>query len=239
VDLISSQRVTCPGRTGQERPLDQSEGHTTGKGQAVTEREHWEAIYQGKGPDELSWYRPHLDRSLRFIEEARLSPTASILDVGGGASTLVDDLLDRGFRNVTVLDLSASAIDLARARLGARAAGVTWLVGDVLGIELPGHHFDFWHDRAVFHFLTERAARQRYVAAVRHALKPNGHIVVATFGPSGPDRCSGLPVARYNAEGIHEQFGNEFQNVGGSSETHQTPWGTEQEFVYCYCRMPG
>lgn len=205
----------------------------------MSEREHWEAVYQRKGPDEVSWYRPHLDRSLRIIEQAGISATASILDVGGGASTLVDDLLDRGHRNVTVLDLSASAIALARERLGARAAAVTWLVGDVTEIELPEHRFDFWHDRAVFHFLTEDAARQRYVATVRHALKPNGHIVVATFGPSGPEKCSGLPVVRYSAEGIHEQFGSEFRKVGGETEVHHTPWGSEQEFVYCYCRMPG
>jgi ubiquinone/menaquinone biosynthesis C-methylase UbiE len=205
----------------------------------MSEREHWDAIYQGKGPDEVSWYRPHLDRSLRFIEDAALSTTASILDVGGGASTLVDDLLDKGYLNVTVLDLSSSAIAVARERLGARASTVTWLVGDVTELELPELRFDFWHDRAVFHFLTEPAARQRYVATVRRALKPNGHIVVATFGLSGPDRCSGLPVARYSAEGIHEQFGNEFQKVGGSTEVHHTPWGSEQEFVYCYCRMPG
>lgn len=205
----------------------------------MSEREHWDAIYQGKGPDEVSWYRPHLDRSLRFIEDAALSTTASILDVGGGASTLVDDLLDKGYLNVTVLNLSSSAIAVARERLGARASTVTWLVGDVTELELPELRFDFWHDRAVFHFLTEPAARQRYVATVRRALKPNGHIVVATFGLSGPDRCSGLPVARYSAEGIHEQFGNEFQKVGGSTEVHHTPWGSEQEFVYCYCRMPG
>jgi SAM-dependent methyltransferase len=205
----------------------------------MTERNHWEAIYQRKGPDEVSWYRPHLDHSLRLIEKADLAATAPILDVGGGASTLVDDLLERGHRNVTVLDLSANAIAFAKDRLGPRAATVNWLIGDVTKLELPEHHFELWHDRAVFHFLTEEPARQKYVAAVRHALKPNGHIIVATFGLSAPDQCSGLPVARYSAEGIHEQFGNEFRKVGASTEIHHTPWGSEQEFVYCYCRMPG
>ncbi len=205
----------------------------------MSKREHWEGIYQRKGSDEVSWYRPHLDCSLRFIDDAQLPLTASILDVGGGTSTLVDDLLDRGYRSVTVLDLSASAIDVAKQRLGERAATVTWLVGDVTEIALPEQQFDFWHDRAVFHFLTDEAARGRYVAAVRRALKPNGHIVVATFGTSGPDRCSGLPVVRYSAEGIHEQFGTAFRKVGGDTEIHHTPWGNEQEFVYCYCRMPG
>ena len=103
-------------------------------------------------------------------------------------------------------------------------------------LELPERHYDFWHDRAVFHFLTDEAARRRYVAAVRRALAPRGHVVVATFGPTGPEKCSGLPVMRYTAEGIHGQFGREFTKVGSESETHQTPWGSEQEFVYCYCR---
>src|SRR5262245_38288571 len=117
-------------------------------------REHWESVYRQKGASEVSWYRPHLERSIRFIEGAGLPDSAAIIDVGGGVSTLVDDLLDHGYRNVTVLDLSASAIDQARARLGARSAQVTWLVGDITAVELPEHHFDFWHDRAVFHFLT-------------------------------------------------------------------------------------
>jgi SAM-dependent methyltransferase len=199
--------------------------------------EHWNAIHRQKGPEGVSWYRPHLDRSLKFIDGAGLSPLAAILDVGGGASTLVDDLLGRGYQNVTVLDLSESAIEQAKARLGARARAVTWLVGDVTRIELLERHYDFWHDRAVFHFLTEDAARRRYVEAVRHALKSNGHIVVATFGPAGPEHCSGLPVARYSADGIHAQFGREFEKAGSDKESHHTPWGSEQEFVYCYCRM--
>lgn len=200
-------------------------------------REHWDAIYGKKWPTEVSWYRPHLERSLRFLEHAHLPREAAILDVGGGASTFVDDLLTEGFKNVTVLDLSESAIAQPKARLGARADEVTWIVGDVTQVELPERGFDFWHDRAVFHFLTEEAARQRYVHTVRHALKPGGHIVVATFGPSGPERCSGLPVVRYTPEGIHDQFGGQFVKVGSENETHQTPSGVEQEFVYCFCKL--
>jgi SAM-dependent methyltransferase len=116
---------------------------------------------------------------------------------------------------------------------------VAWVVGDVTEIALPEHRFDLWHDRAVFHFLTEPAARGRYVDAVRRALKPNGYIIVATFGPEGPERCSGLPIARYSADGLHREFGDRFTKVGSETEIHQTPWGAEQEFVYCYCRMPG
>jgi len=168
-----------------------------------------------------------------------LSKSSAIIDVGGGASTFVDDLIARGFENVTVLDLSAGAITQARQRLGARGARVMWLVGDITEVELPERAFDFWHDRAVFHFLTDEAARGRYIESVRHALRPNGHVLVATFGPTGPEKCSGLPVMRYSAEGIHDQFGDEFRKVGSDEEVHHTPWGTEQEFVYCYCRMPG
>lgn len=200
-------------------------------------REHWDEVYGAKGPSEVSWYRPHLERSLQFIAHAGLPRQAAIIDVGGGASTLVDDLLAQGFKDVTVLDLSEGAIAQAKARLGSRSTAVNWIVGDVLRVELPEHHFDFWHDRAVFHFLTEESDRMRYVESVRHALKPGGHIVVATFGPTAPERCSGLPVVRYTPEGIHDQFGRQFVKVGSESETHQTPWGGEQEFVYCYCRL--
>ena len=200
-------------------------------------QEHWDAIYGTKGPTEVSWYRPHLERSLRFVELADLPKDAEILDVGGGASTLVDDLLAQGFTKVTALDLSESAIAQAKARLGARAADVNWIVGDITQVDLPEQRFDFWHDRAVFHFLTDEAARQQYVLAVRRSLKQGGHIVVATFGPSAPERCSGLPVVRYTPEGIHDQFGRQFVKVGSENEMHETPWGSEQEFVYCYCRM--
>ena len=203
----------------------------------MSEREYWQQIHAMLKPDEVSWYRPHLERSLQFIAEARLSPDSAILDIGGGASTLVDDLLAQSFSDVSVLDISECAIAQAKSRLGAQASAVTWLVADITNVELPERRYDFWHDRAVFHFLREAAARQRYVEAVRRALKPDGHIVVATFGPAGPERCSGLPVMRYTPEGIHGQFGNEFVRLGSDSETHVTPWGSEQEFVYCYCRM--
>jgi len=200
--------------------------------------EHWENIHRRGRPEEDSWYRPHLERSLHFIEEAGLMPGAAILDVGGGTSTLVDDLLERGFSNVSVLDISQSAIRQTQARLGTRAGTVTWLVGDITRIELPERHYDFWHDRAVFHFLTEDTDRRRYVTAVRRSLKPDGHIVVATFGPEGPERCSGLPVRRYGTRGIQDEFGDGFRKVGEARELHRTPGGSEQEFVYCYCRMP-
>jgi SAM-dependent methyltransferase len=203
----------------------------------MDDKQHWDDVYGRKAPDQVSWYRPHLERSLRFIEEARIAKSAAIIDVGGGTSTFVDDLIERGYSNLTVLDISPKAISRAKERLGARAASVTWTEADITSVDIPEHRYDFWHDRAVFHFLLDMPARRRYVAAARHAVKPGGHIVVATFGPSGPERCSGLEVMRYRPEDIHAEFGHTFKKVGSSSEVHKTPWGQEQEFVYCYCRM--
>jgi ubiquinone/menaquinone biosynthesis C-methylase UbiE len=203
----------------------------------MDEKRHWDDVYGKNAPDRVSWYRPHLERSLRFIEEARIPKNAAIIDVGGGTSTLMDDLLDRGFSNLTVLDISSKAIVAAQERLGSRAGSVTWIVADITSVSLPEHHYDFWHDRAVFHFLTDGDERRRYVAAARRAVRPGGHIVVATFGPSGPEQCSGLEVRRYRPEEIHAEFGPTFQKIGSSSEVHKTPWGNEQEFVYCYCRL--
>ena len=202
-------------------------------------KEHWERVYEAKSPDAVSWYRPHLERSISMLEATGLGKDAEILDVGGGASTFVDDLLERGWRHVTVLDLSTAALDRAAERLGERAHEVTWIAGDITTVELPEARYDFWHDRAVFHFLTADDARRRYVAAVRRALRPGGHLVVATFGPHGPDRCSGLEVARYDPAALHAEFGGGFEKVSSATESHLTPWGAEQEFVYCYCRLRG
>ena len=201
-------------------------------------KSHWETVYRSKGAESVSWYRPHLDRSLAFLEAAGIGPDAAIIDGGGGASTLVDDLLDRGYRNVTVLDLSEAALETARQRLGPRAGLVRWLSADVTSAELPDRSFDFWHDRAVFHFLRDPLERDRYVETARRALKPGGHIVVATFGPDGPQKCSGLEVMRYSAEQLHGEFGEGFARIADTTEVHTTPWGSEQEFVYCYCRVP-
>jgi SAM-dependent methyltransferase len=200
-------------------------------------QEHWDQIYARRSPDQVSWYRPHLEQSLAFIEQAQLPLDAAIIDVGGGTSTLVDDLLKRGYTRLTVLDISSKAIGSARVRLGTRADAVTWLIGDITTLTLPANEFDFWHDRAVFHFLCEEQDRVRYISSVRHSLKPNGHILVATFGPGGPGRCSGLEVMRYSAEEIHGHFGRAFQKLGSFTEFHETPGGSEQEFVYCFCKM--
>ena len=202
------------------------------------DKKHWESVYAEKAPDRVSWYRPHLDRSLRFLDAARIVPTAAVIDVGAGPSTFVDDLLDRGYSNLTVLDLSETALETARARLGDRASAVKWICADVTEAELPERTYDFWHDRAVFHFLTDPAARSRYVDAVRKSLRPGGHIVVATFGPHGPEKCSGFDVLRFTPDSLHAEFGDDFAKIADSTEIHNTPWGSEQEFVYCYCRLP-
>ncbi len=199
---------------------------------------HWENVYATRPSDRVSWYRPHLELSLSFIERAKPSAESVIVDVGGGASTLVDDLVDRGHTRVTVLDLSAAALDVAARRLGPKASAVDWRVGNVLTVELPEASVDVWHDRAVFHFLTDPADRARYVEVVRRATKPGAHVLVATFGPNGPERCSGLEVARYTSDAIHGVFGAGFVKVSEATETHETPCGNAQEFVYCFCRRP-
>ncbi|HUI77257.1 MAG TPA: methyltransferase domain-containing protein [Bryobacteraceae bacterium] len=201
-------------------------------------QQHWEKVYGTKAPDQVSWFRPHLEISLDLIGRAsRGDRNASIIDVGGGTSTLVDDLTERGFRNVTVLDISQAALDLARQRLGEAAAGVHWLQADVTQADLPEHSFDIWHDRAVFHFLTSPSERLAYVRRAAAAVKPGGYVIVSTFGPEGPAKCSGLDVVRYDADSLHEEFGSQFRLIESSSELHRTPYGTTQQFLYCYCRL--
>lgn len=199
-------------------------------------KDHWEKVYSTKATDEVSWFQEHAALSLKLIREAGVCPPASIIDVGGGASTLVDDLLTEGFEEVTVLDLSAAALAAAKARLGARSARVHWLEANVLEVALPKHAYDVWHDRAVFHFLTDAEERHAYVRAVLHAVKPGGLVIVATFADDGPTQCSGLPVMRYRANELHAEFGEPFELLGHEQEAHHTPGGKVQKFVYCFCR---
>lgn len=201
-----------------------------------SDEKHWGAVYKRKASDEVSWYRAHLERSLEFIGTSGLATDARIVDVGGGASTLVDDLLSEGYQNLAVIDLAEAALEVAKVRIGDRADEVDWIVGDVTTPLLPPASVDFWHDRAVFHFLTEAQVRSSYLAQVMRCVKPGGKVLVATFGLDGPDSCSGLPITRYDAEGIHTVFGDAFDKLGDSSEHHETPWGSVQSFVYCFCR---
>lgn len=196
-------------------------------------QEHWEAVYRTKRTEDVSWFAPHLTTSLELIRATGITLDQPILDVGGGASTLVDDLLEAGFRDVTVLDLSESALAAARARLGPAASRVGWTTGDITTHPLPARHFRVWHDRAVFHFLPDAADRDKYIAQVRRALVPGGHIVLGTFALDGPEKCSGLTVARYDATALQHVFGPEFELIRAKDDMHKTPWGTEQHFTYC------
>jgi SAM-dependent methyltransferase len=197
---------------------------------------HWENVYATKDPTAVSWYRPHLERSLAFIEAASLAPGSRVLDVGGGASTLVDDLVARGGLAVTVLDLSASALARARERLGDRAAAATFVAGDVLSHVFSQGGVDLWHDRAVLHFLREEADRMRYREQLLGALAPGGHVVLGGFAPDGPEKCSGLPVNRAGADELMAWLGAPFEELGRAAEVHVTPWASDQSFAYVHAR---
>jgi 2-polyprenyl-3-methyl-5-hydroxy-6-metoxy-1,4-benzoquinol methylase len=198
---------------------------------------HWDKVYQTKAPDAVSWYRPHLETSITLIERTGAGHSSAIIDVGGGESTLADDLLARGYQNITVLDISETAIDVCKNRMGTEAGRIHWLVADVTRTELDTRAYDVWHDRAVFHFLTEPEQRAAYVRNVARSVKRDGHVIVSTFGPEGPTKCSGLHVVRYDADALHDQFGARFRLVESSKELHRTPFGTTQQFLYCYCKV--
>lgn len=202
----------------------------------MQDKSHWESVYTHKAADAVSWFQPHADSSLALIRQTGIALDAAIIDVGGGASTLVDDLLAARYSDLTVLDISAAALELARHRLGDVASAVHWLEADITQVEFSKHRFDLWHDRAVFHFLTDAADRACYLKAVGHAVKPGGFVIVGTFAEDGPEQCSGLPVRRYSADSLHDEFGVEFELLGQAKEDHHTPFGTVQKFLYCYCR---
>lgn len=202
-------------------------------------KDHWEKVYSTKPTNTVSWFQPHADLSLDLIKATGVSHDASIIDVGGGASTLVDDLLANGYTDLSVLDLSTAALSAAQMRLGSRASKVQWIEADVTKADLPACRYDVWHDRAVFHFLTTPEDRAAYVRAVFHSVRPGGHVIVATFAEDGPNQCSGLPVMRYRADELHAEFGEAFSLLRQQKEAHHTPSGTVQQFVYCYCRRMG
>ena len=202
-------------------------------------RDHWERIYRTKDSTQVSWYQPEPRLSLDLIRRVAPDLDAPILDVGGGASTLVDGLLDAGYRDITVLDLAPAALAVARERLGARADVVTWIAADALTAPLPWSSYAVWHDRAVFHFLSDPQDRVRYVDQTRYAVQPGGHVIVASFGPDGPTRCSGLDVVRYSPDAMHGEFGAGFRLLNSVREDHHTPAGTTQAFVYCLCQVEG
>jgi len=199
--------------------------------------EHWENVYRTKDFDAVSWYAPHLGESLRLIRQLAPDKTAAVVDIGAGESTLVDDLLHHHYLDLSVIDISVTAIDFSKQRLGALAEQVGWHVGDITQYDFGSKKFDLWHDRAVFHFLTDPTARQAYIELVRRSVKPGGSVLMATFGPNGPLKCSGLDVVRYDAQSLHNEFGEGFSLQGDELTMHHTPMGTDQQFLYCWCRV--
>jgi len=198
---------------------------------STSRKTHWQDVYRDKEPSKVSWYEPVPEKSLQLIHATGVGHDDPILDAGGGASTLVDHLLDEGYTDISVLDISGDALERSRARLGDAAGTVDWIESDVVDFH-PVRRFALWHDRAVFHFLTESADRDRYVEVINEALLPNGHFVLATFGPQGPQRCSGLDIQRYGIERLQELFGSRFELCDYEIDEHKTPMESAQQFLF-------
>lgn len=200
---------------------------------------HWQTVYRTKQTDQVSWFTPHLNVSVALLKQAGLNPDSRIIDIGAGASTLVDDLLDMGFHHITVVDISPAALDVARKRLGARAASVQWLIANAAHMDLPPLSYDLWHDRAALHFLVDPANAAAYVASATRAIANGGFAIIGGFASDGPERCSGLPVVRREPEDIARLFGQAFTLVHSQHEKHVTPWGAPQSFSYALLRKSG
>jgi trans-aconitate methyltransferase len=197
----------------------------------ASRHDHWENVYAGKGENQVSWFQETPAISLELIELVGATPGSGIIDIGGGASRLVDCLVSRGYEDVTVLDLSEAALAAARSRVGESGGRVTWVAADVTIWE-PSRTYDIWHDRAAFHFLTEREDQAAYIARLRRAVRPGGHAIIGTFAPDGPERCSGLLVSRYDAAGLAATLGRGFELIDARRHEHVTPWGATQKFQF-------
>lgn len=202
----------------------------------MDQKKHWETIYQTKDVHTVSWFQPEARQSLDLIIRFAPDRGSPVIDVGAGTSVLVDNLLASGYTDITVLDVSETALELSRQRLGKDSARVSWIAADVRNAPLGELAYAVWHDRAVFHFLTDAPDRRAYVAQVQRAVRPGGYVLVATFAENGPATCSGLPVLRYSAASLHSEFGAAFRIVTSAHEDHHTPAGREQPFLYCLCR---
>ena len=206
----------------------------------MTDRQaHWQGVYTEKEVNQVGWYADHLKTSLEWIDELGAEITQPFIDVGGGASTLVDDLLEKDYQDITVLDLSAKALEVVRTRLGSRAHGVAWIDGDITRVNLPTDHFRLWHDRAAFHFLIEPEQRLEYRERLLQSLRAGGYLLMGVFELQAPPQCSGLPVQRYSAESLAAEFGDSFQLCKTQKEIHVTPSGFEQAYVYCLFERVG
>ena len=200
-------------------------------------KEHWEVIYKTKKPNEVSWYQEKPKTSLNLIVEIGLDKGAKIIDVGAGDSKLVDNLLDLGFRNITVLDVSLTALNRAKKRLGDRANEVKWIVSDLREFE-TNDRYDIWHDRAVLHFLTKEDDIKKYGEVVRKLLKPNGYLIISTFSENGPKKCSGLDIKQYSEDSMKKLF-SDFEHIKSFEEEHLTPWGASQIFICSLFKKKG
>ncbi len=198
-----------------------------------TRQSHWQRVYTDKEPTDVSWYQRVPSTSLRLISATGAARSGPVLDAGGGASTLVDQLLARGYTDISVLDVSGKALERSRARLGEQADAVHWIESDVTAF-VPSRRYEVWHDRAVFHFLTDPGERSKYIDVLERALLPRGHLLLATFGPEGPERCSGLPVQRYDIGTLQRLFADRFDLRDHALEVHQTPSGSAQQFLYSW-----
>ena len=196
---------------------------------------HWETVYTTKGENEVSWFQENPSPSLELIDLAGATPDSAIVDIGSGASRLVDSLVASQFKHVTVLDVSEIALEAARTRLGARASQAQWIVADVTKWA-PTQTFDVWHDRAAFHFLIDAADRSTYVTCMRQAVKPGGHVIIGTFALDGPEKCSGLLVNRYDATSLANELGPGFELIDSRRHDHSTPWNSAQRFQFCTFR---
>jgi len=197
--------------------------------------DHWDEVYETKRSTRVSWYQPSPEPTLKALDRLSIAPSTSLIDVGGGASNLVDALLERGWSDLSVLDIAAPALEIARQRLGPAAAHIQWTVADI-ATWLPDRTYDVWHDRAVFHFLTGADERQGYRRALLAGTATGGLVIIATFAPNGPEKCSGLPVQRYDPASLSQELGSALQLVDTWGETHLTPGGSSQAFNWCVFR---
>ena len=195
-------------------------------------KQHWENVFATKQETEVSWFQPYPQTSIDFVELFKLPLTANIIDIGGGDSHLVDALLEKGYQNITVLDISANALERAKQRLGERAKQVNWIVSDITEFE-PQMQYDFWHDRAAFHFLTTNEAIFKYVAIAENAINKNGYLILGTFAENGPKKCSGLEIKQYSETSMNARFEVSFNKIKCITENHTTPFNTIQNFLFC------
>jgi 2-polyprenyl-3-methyl-5-hydroxy-6-metoxy-1,4-benzoquinol methylase len=198
----------------------------------INSKEHWNSIYATKRPNEVSWTQEVPSASMKFIKSFNLPKSAAIIDIGGGESNLAKYLLEEGFTNITVLDISEQALSKAKHRLGADAAKVHWIISDINEFS-PNLRYDLWHDRAMFHFLTTEEQITRYCLTAKNAVKPNGYLTIGTFSTDGPEKCSGLTVQRYNEESLTSVLRNGFKKLTCVTEDHITPFNTKQNFLFC------